>query len=124
MNDRELSRERRRQRALERLGSNHPRCVICGHDDPLALDLHHIAGRGYSDEQAPVCRNCHPRLSDDQKDHPSADRKPPTTSESAGHFLLGLADLFELVVKWLRDYATKLLAIDAAPSASTSRDRS
>ena len=31
MNERELNRERRKQRALERLGSNNPRCVICGY---------------------------------------------------------------------------------------------
>ena len=72
MNDHELKRERRRQRALERLGMNNPRCVVCGYDDPLALELHHIAGRAHGDELVPVCRNCHRPLSDMQKDHPAA----------------------------------------------------
>jgi hypothetical protein len=49
MNDHELKRECRRQRALERLGTNTPRCALCGYDDPLALELHHIAGRAYGD---------------------------------------------------------------------------
>ena len=67
MNNHELNLERRRQRALERLGTNTPRCVVCGFDNPLALELHHIAGRAYDDELVPVCRNCHTaRLSDAQ----------------------------------------------------------
>ena len=45
MNEHELNRERRRQRALERLGTNKPRCSL-PLDNPLALELHHIAGRG------------------------------------------------------------------------------
>ena len=50
MNELELKRERRKQRALERLGSNNPRCVACGFDDPLALELHHLAGRAFGDD--------------------------------------------------------------------------
>ena len=101
MNDRELNRERRKQRALERLGSNNPRCVVCGYDDPLALELHHIAGRAFGDEMVPVCRNCHRRLSDYQKDHSLGQAKPPSEIEPIRHFLLGLADLFEMLVKRL-----------------------
>ena len=56
MNELELKRERRRQRALERLGSNNPRCVICGCDDPLALELHHVAGRIGGDGRADAAR--------------------------------------------------------------------
>ena len=112
MNDHELKRERRRQRALERLGMNNPRCVVCGYDDPLALELHHIAGRAHGDELVPVCRNCHRPLSDMQKDHPAAVTTPPSDLECIGHFLLGLADLFELLVKHLREFATKLFGID------------
>jgi len=112
MNDHELKRERRRQRALERLGTNTPRCTVCGYDDPLALELHHIAGRAYGDELVPVCRNHHRPLSDMQKDHPAAMTTPPSDLECMGHFLLGLADLFELLVNHIRDFATKLFAID------------
>jgi hypothetical protein len=62
MDQLELNRERRRQRALERLGNNNPRCVICGCDDPIALELHHVAGRAFGDDTVPVCRNCHRRF--------------------------------------------------------------
>ncbi len=116
MNERDLNRERRKQRALERLGSNNPRCVICGHDDPLALELHHIAGRAFDGKLVPVCRNCHRQLSDWQKDHaPQLDR-PPSEFQRIAHFLEGLADLFEMLVKRLREFAGKLLALEPGPS--------
>jgi len=114
MNEQELNRGRRRQRALERLGSNNPRCVICGYDDPLALELHHIAGRAFDDQQVPVCRNCHRRLSDYQKDHSLGQGKPTGEIEPIRRFLLGLADLFEMLVKRLREFATKLAALDGS----------
>ncbi len=117
MNNHELNRERRRQRALERLGTNTPRCAVCGFDDPLALQLHHIAGRACGDELVIVCGNCHPCLSDLQKDHPPRLGNPPSDHVRIAHFLLGLADLFEMLVKRLREFATKLFALDPRPSS-------
>jgi hypothetical protein len=111
MNDHERNRERRKQRALERLGTNTPRCVVCGFDNPLALELHHIAGRAYDDELIPVCRNCHRVLSDAQQDHPPGNAKPVGALECIGHFLLGLAVLFEQWAKRFREFATALFAI-------------
>ncbi len=112
MNQLELNRERRNQRAHERLGSNKPRCVICGYDDPLALELHHLAGRAFDDETVLVCRNCHRRLSDWQKDHSLGQAKPESDLEPIRRFLLGLADLFEMLVRRLREFAAKLAAVD------------
>jgi len=111
MNDHERNSERRRQRALERLGTNTPRCVVCGFDNPLALELHHIAGRAYDDELVPVCRNCHRVLSDAQRDHPPGNAKPVGALECIGHFLLGLAVLFEQWAKRFREFAAALFAI-------------
>ncbi len=112
MNDHELKRERRKQRALERLGTNNPKCPFCGADEPLVFELHHIAGRAHGDEALPVCRNCHRILSDWQKDHPPRNGNPPSDSERIAHFLLGLADMFELLVKRLREFAEKLFTMD------------
>ena len=106
----ELNRERRRQRALERLGTNSPRCPFCGFDNPLALELHHIAGEAFDGKMAPVCRNCHRVLSDWQKDHPACIGDPPNDLERVAHALLGLADMFELLVNWLREHARNLFA--------------
>jgi hypothetical protein len=112
MNEHELNRERRTQRALERLGTTNPRCFFCDCNDPLALELHHIAGRGYADDLVIVCRNCHRRLSDSQKDHPPSISNPPSDPERIAHFLFGLADLFELLVKRLREFAERLFALE------------
>jgi hypothetical protein len=110
MNQLELNRERRRQRALERLGTNDPCCPFCGFNNPLALELHHFAGEAFDGKATPVCRNCHRVLSDSQKDHPAKISDPLNDLECIGHALLGLADMFELLVKWLREHATKLFA--------------
>jgi hypothetical protein len=112
MNKLELNRERRRQRALERLGTNKPWCVVCGFDDPVALELHHIAGRPYGDQLVPVCRNCHRLLSDAQKDHPEPQNQPPSELESIVHFLLGRSDIFVRLVERDREIAERLIALD------------
>jgi hypothetical protein len=119
----ELNRERRRQRALERLGSNNPRCVVCGCDDPLALELHHLAGQAFGDDIAPVCRNCHRRLSDYQKDHAIGQASPSSEVEPIRRFLLGLADLFEMLVKRLREFAVKLAALDSSANPQNGETR-
>ena len=116
MDEVELNRERRRQRALERLGTNNPRCPFCGIDEPLVMELHHIAGDAFDHEiKIPICRNCHRILSDWQKDHPPALANPPSDLERIEHGLLGLADIFELLVKWLREHAKKLIAAASQP---------
>jgi hypothetical protein len=116
MDQLELNRERRKQRALERLGTNSPHCLFCGIDDPLVMELHHVAGRAFDDVSVPVCRNCHRILSDQQKDHPVSVGDRPNDLERVGHALLGLADMFELLVSWLREHATKLFAASTSMS--------
>jgi hypothetical protein len=43
-----------------------------------------------------VCWNCHRKLSDRQKEHPSAPQGRPDTLECQGRLLLGIADALEL----------------------------
>jgi hypothetical protein len=104
-------KEVRRQKRLETLGSNNPACAICGERDWRILELHHLAGRAYDDFLAPVCRNCHRKLSDDQKDHPAQIGHPSTKHESIGHLLLGLADFLALLVEKLRDSGRELIQL-------------
>lgn len=113
MNDR--AKEIRKQKRLESLGSNHPVCTLCGEDDWRCLEQHHIAGQAYDDDLCTVCRNCHRKLSDDQKDHPKQVGKPPFSLEAIGHLLLGLADFFALLVAKLRECGQ--LLIQAAAGA-------
>lgn len=96
-------KETRKQKRLEALNTNHPTCVVCGEDDWRCLEQHHMAGQHYGDDLATVCRNCHRKLSDDQKDHPQKVEKSPSRLESIGHLLLGIADLFALIVEKLRE---------------------
>ena len=152
-----LTRERRRQLALERLGSHCPSCpcgeknwrclqlkpnpmvanggsctiicrncrckqrsnskicqsnadracLICTEADSRCLELHHIAGRAYADDCVVVCSNCHTKLSEMQKDH-SMSKATDHRLECIRRFLLGLADLFELVIPKLREFARHL----------------
>jgi hypothetical protein len=105
-----LRRERRRQGAIERLGTNNARCVFCGESDPRVLERHHIAGRAHADDTIIVCRNHHRKLSDLQKDHPDKITEIPDALEVIAHFLLGLADFFEFLIGKLREFAKQLLA--------------
>jgi hypothetical protein len=75
------------------------------------LELHHIAGRRHGDDLAIVCRNCHRKLSDKQRDHVSPGLvesvAPPA---NIGHYLLGLADLLAMIVEALRKFGAWLIA--------------
>ena len=113
----EIKREIRRQRALDRLGSDEPRCLRCGEANPHCLEYHHIAGRSHDDETVIVCRNCHRKLSDDQKDHPPNQGMPPNPLDQTGRFLLGLADLFKMLVGRLEEFGRDLIARAAKAAA-------
>ena len=108
--------ERRRQKALERLGTNNPRCAICGETDPHCLELHHPGGKANTDETVIHCRNCHRKVEIYRNDHPAQIDTPPDLAERAGHFLLGLADVLVLLVEQLRRLGREL--IERARSAA------
>lgn len=107
--DTELRRHARRQRAIERLGVENPKCVRCPENDPLVLERHHIAGQAYDEATVIMCRNCHRKLSDLQRDHPEKIQDPPDALEQIAHFLMGLADLFEFLIGKLREFAKELI---------------
>jgi hypothetical protein len=99
----------RRQQATRRVGPNGS-CCICGENDPRCIELHHIAGQHYDGQLVPVCRNCHRKLSDVQRDHPPQIETPPSFVEVVGHYLLGLADLLRLVADRLVEFGKSLIA--------------
>jgi len=114
-----LDFEDRRQQQLRRLGTQNPRCVICGEADPAVLELHHIAGRKFHDDQAIVCANCHRKLSDRQSDHvPPGCAEPEGLLVKIGHYLLGLADFLVKVVETLRAFGAWLIG---QPTSSVSQ---
>ena len=109
MNQKTLAKEKRKQDHLEKLGTQHPACNLCGESDHRCLEAHHIAGRQWAPEMAIVCRNCHRKLSDEQRDHPQPLGSDPSVLETIGHFLLGLADQLALAADKLREFGAYLL---------------
>jgi len=96
MDDREYRKEHRKQRRAEHFPPD-AACIVCGESDLCCLERHHVAGVGFGDDQVVVCRNCHRKLSDKQKDHPRLLAKAPTRTECEGRKLLGIADIMELL---------------------------
>ncbi len=107
MNSHELDAERRKQRSLQRLGTDHPQCIACGEDDWRCLELHHLAGRAYDEGTVILCRNCH-RKQSDPSDNADAPTDPPNL-ERVGRFLLGLAALFLMLAAKLKAFGEELL---------------
>lgn len=117
MTEQELRKEARRQRRLEKLGTNDPRCGVCGEKDYRCLELHHVAGRRWDDQMVAICRNCHQKVTDDQKEHPRFTPASDPALDSIGHFLFGLADLLRLIVEKLAVFGTVLIERASAPVA-------
>lgn len=105
----ELAREARKQNRLERFGTNIPRCGVCGEADDRCLEAHHVAGRKHDDATVLVCRNCHRKVSDDQRDYPAFDPEGDAFLDAVGRFLLGLADLLRLIVERLVAFGNALI---------------
>ena len=103
------AQEIRKQKRLEKLGSNNPVCTVCGETDWRCLELHHIAGKDHGEELAIVCRNCHRKLSDTQKDYPQKMRSESSVLEALGYYFLGQSDLQELMVAKLREGGRMLI---------------
>jgi hypothetical protein len=110
MTETEIKREIRKQRRLERLGSNTPICGTCGESDDRTLELHHVAGQKFDAATVPICRNCHRKVSDDQKDHPACPATADKYLHAIGLFLLGLADLLRLAIEKLVEFGNGLIA--------------
>lgn len=117
MTDKELAREIRKQRRLEKLGSNSPLCGECGEGDWRCLELHHVADFGCDDTTVILCRNCHRKRSDDQKAHPAFDPAADPMLHAIGRFLLGLADLLRAVIEKLTSFGLTLIERASLPEA-------
>ena len=109
MTEEQLKREQRKQRRLEALGTNEPRCCICGEDYWNSLELHHAADFGCDDTTVIACRNCHRKLSDNQKDHPPFNPEADATLHAIGRFLLGLADMLRRILEKLTIFGEQLI---------------
>lgn len=110
MDDRTLNREIRLQAAFERLRTLEPKCVLCGHKKPHALELDHSAGKAFSKKVTEIlCLNCHADRSDLQKDHPRQVDNPPHVLEVIAHLLSTLADHMLLMADRIYDIVAQLM---------------
>jgi hypothetical protein len=109
MSEAEKRYETRRQNRFDKLGTDHPICACCPETDWRCMEVHHLEGERFGKTLINVCRNCHRKLSDMQFDHPQELGAPPTTIESIGHFLMGLADLFLLLAGKLWEFGEYLI---------------
>jgi 5-methylcytosine-specific restriction endonuclease McrA len=109
MTEKEMRQETRKQQALSRLGTDNPRCCGCLMNDRRCLELHHLEGEAFGNTLVLLCRNCHRKVTDPQKDHPGKLGDPPRTNESIGHYLLGIADLFMLIAEKLIEFGEYLI---------------
>ena len=106
----DIARETRKQRRLEILGTNTPRCGTCGESRWQCIEEHHPPGRKQDPETTVLeCRNCHRVLSDDQRDHPQATPRADPMLELIGHFLLGLADMLRIIIEKLYEFGRALI---------------
>ena len=104
-------KELRKQNRIEKLGSNKPICGTCGEKDWRCLEKHHVADYGRDDATVHICRNCHRKVSDDQKDHPAFDPSADPQLDRIGHFLIGLADLLVLIIEKLFEFGYELIGL-------------
>lgn len=105
-------KERRKQARLAKLGSNNPICGDCGEKDWRCLEAHHVTDYGRDETTVCLCRNCHRKVSDDQKDHPPFDPNADPVLDRIGHFLIGCADMLRIIIERLYEFG--LLLIDMA----------
>jgi hypothetical protein len=104
-----IDAERRRRRALQRLGTDKPFCFCCGENDPECLELHHIAGKAFGSDLVIVCRNCHRKLTNAQKDQPKVSCVEPTMEERILHYRLGLSALLKQFAEMQPEFAAFLI---------------
>lgn len=98
MTEEEISKAIERTKEARRLGGYDRICIACGEPHTRCLELHHLAGRAYGDDLVPICRNCHRKVTDKEKNKPVLTY--PSTLEQIGHWLQGLAEfLGELALK-------------------------
>lgn len=117
LSEADMQRETRRQKAFARLGTDHPICVCCGETDWRCMELHHLEGKEFGKTLVCVCRNCHRKLSEAQKDHTHSANpgKPPLSGQSIGQLLQGLADLLMLIAAKLWEYGAYLIEQASTP---------
>ena len=104
----DINSELEKAKTARKNGGYNLTCTVCGESHPRTIELHHISGRGYSNDLVPLCANCHRKVTD-----PKDNKKPPADPpalEQIGMWLLGLVSLLYLLVEQFRAFGEMLLA--------------
>jgi hypothetical protein len=101
--------ERRKQSRLHKLGTNTPHCATCGNSDWRVIEEHHPDSRKRDKLVVLLCANDHRIVTDNQKDHPPGINGCDPFLLSVGNFLLGLADLFAVIIERLYEFGETLI---------------
>jgi hypothetical protein len=101
--------ERRKQSRLHKLGTNTPHCATCGNSDWRVIEEHHPDSRKRDKLFVLLCANDHRIVTDNQKDHPPGINGCDPFLLSVGNFLLGLADLFAIIIERLYEFGETLI---------------
>ncbi len=86
-------------KAYEKLVESQGVCLICGHDNPIDFEDHHIGGKSNSSIGISLCRNCHGRLSrNQQQDWPNGwSRKSKPSMKALAMLLRGISDVLRVI---------------------------
>jgi len=90
------------KKQMDKLVESQGICIICGHDNPLDLEYHHIGGKSNSSLVISLCRNCHGRLSRKQYAWPkdwSGKSKP--SMQVLAMLLRGISDVLRVISDYL-----------------------
>src|SRR6202051_2220066 len=101
----------RRRKALQRLGTENPKCVLCDVTDPFCLHLHHVAGQANDEWTVILCLNHHAMITNAQKDLPLQIGTPSHPANRLGQILLGIAELLFLIIAMLREAGVFLVEL-------------
>lgn len=124
VDDTEFRRLARMHRRARSNGTNNPFCCVCGgHHWTVRYDLHHFAERKYDPRTIRLCRGCHEKVTDMQKDYP---RIPEGTEARLAKMIAmvrGLIIQLELTMQVLNELHSWLTGPPEFPALSDKREK-
>jgi hypothetical protein len=109
--DDEAKLEALKQRRLASLGTNDPACAMCGELAWECMEEHHVAGQHHDDTTVLLCRNCHRKVSLQQKVLPPFDPEADRFLAAVGQFLLGLVLMLKGIIDKLEEFGRELIKL-------------